>query len=469
MTAPRPSLTTLFIDLNAYFASVEQQMRPELRDRPVAVTPVLHDSGSCIAASYEAKAFGVTTGTRVGEARRLCPGIRIVPARPRLYVRMHHRILEAIDRFIPVDAVHSIDEVSCRLDRTQQDPARAVDLARRIKRGIAAHAGRCLRCSIGIAPNRFLAKVATDMHKPDGLVVIERHELPDRLFDLELTDLPGIGARMSARLARAGIVTVRQLAALSESDLERAWGSIVGRRWWRWLRGEEVDEPRVIRRSVGHQHVLPPRFRTDEGARAVAFRLLHKAAARLRHVGFAARRLTLSVRFRREAAAPDGMPEPGPGFGGWGRGSWHATAPLGACCRDTPTMLEALGRLWATRPAGVPVLVGVTLHDLVTPESQSPPLFGGERRRADLSRAMDEVNARFGANTVYTGTIHESRRTGSGGIAFGSVPDLDVADTVADEAGSASEDARLLDAITALRVPHEWEGDAEAPSRTPGA
>lgn len=439
-----PSLTTMFIDLNAYFASVEQQLRPELRGHPVAVGPVLHDSGCCIATSYEAKAFGVKTGTRVGEARRLCPAIRIVPSRPRLYVRMHHRVLEAIDRFIPVEAVHSIDEVSCRLDRTQRDAPRAVELARRIKGSIAEHAGEWMRCSIGVAPNRFIAKVATDMQKPDGLVVIERHELPSRLFGLRLVDLPGIGPKMAAHLARAGVTTVQQLAEQSETGIGDAWGSIVGRRWWHWLRGEELDGPATVRRSVGHQHVLPPKFRTDEGARAVAFRLLHKAAARLRHIGYAARRLTLSIRFLGEGAGS-----------GWGRGSWNESVRLGPCCEDTPTMLEALARLWAARPAGVAVQVGVTLHDLVTPRSQSPALFAGEHKRLSLSRAMDEVNARFGANTVYTSTIHESRHTGSGGIAFTYVPDLDVTDTV--RGGSDPDEARLLESITAPGVRYEWD------------
>ena len=445
------SLTTLFIDFNAYFASVEQQLRPELRGRPIAVGPVMHDSGCCIATSYEAKAFGVKTGTRVYEAKRLCPQIEIVPARPRLYVRMHHRLLAAIDRFIPVNAVHSIDEVSCLLDRTQRDPASAVELARRIKRSVAEHAGEWMRCSIGIAPNRFIAKVATDMHKPDGLVVIERHELPQRLYGLKLIDLPGIGARMSEHLSRAGIYTVQQLAEQSEEGIGNAWGSIVGRRWWHWLRGEDLEGPPTTRRTVGHQHVLPPKFRTDEGARAVAFRLLHKAAARLRHLGYAARRLNLSLRYVGDGSTP-----------GWQRGSWNGSITLGAGCEDTPSMLEALGRLWATRQGGTPMQVGVTLHDLVPPRSQSAPLFAGEGRRASLSRAMDEVNARFGANTVYMSTIHESRHTGSGGIAFTYVPDLDVTDTVRDSPGSRADEELLLKQITSPGMRYEWDDESSA-------
>ena len=118
-------LSTLYVDMNSYFASVEQQSRPELRGRPVAVVPVETDSTSCIAASYEAKAFGVRTGTNVGEARRMCPGLVLVKGRPDLYVRTHHAVIEAIDRVLPVAGVHSIDEFSCRLLGAERERARA--------------------------------------------------------------------------------------------------------------------------------------------------------------------------------------------------------------------------------------------------------------------------------------------------------------------------------------------------------
>jgi DNA polymerase-4 len=193
-------LRSLFLDLNSYFASVEQQLNPALRGKPIAVTPVLADGGCCVAASYEAKKFGVRTGTRVGEAKRLCPNIQFVKTQHRVYVEMHHKIIEAVETCIPVEQVMSIDEMSCRLARDEQDPERAVALAMKIKHAIATRVGECMRCSVGIAPNRFLAKVGTDMQKPDGLVVIQSHELPDKLHGLALQDLAGIGPRMAANL-----------------------------------------------------------------------------------------------------------------------------------------------------------------------------------------------------------------------------------------------------------------------------
>ena len=125
-----PRLRWLFLDLNSYFASVEQELRPELRGRPVAVVPVVADTTCCIAASYEAKAFGVKTGTQVGEAKRLCPGIALVEARHELYVEYHNRIVEAVEQRVPVSSVQSIDEMACRLIGREQPLLAALALSR---------------------------------------------------------------------------------------------------------------------------------------------------------------------------------------------------------------------------------------------------------------------------------------------------------------------------------------------------
>src|SRR6476620_6804545 len=130
---PADGFTTLFLDLNSYFASVEQQLRPELRGHPVAVVPVDTDSTCCIAASYEAKALGIKTGTNVGEAKRRCADLKIVEARPDVYVRMHHQVVAAVESCVPVEKVYSIDEMLCKLSGSQCEPAKALELARHIK------------------------------------------------------------------------------------------------------------------------------------------------------------------------------------------------------------------------------------------------------------------------------------------------------------------------------------------------
>ena len=142
-------LRYLFVDMNSYFASVEQQDKPHLRGKPVAVVPVKAASTCCIAASYEAKAFGVKTGTPVWEAVKLCPGLRIEQARHERYVDVHEKIVKAVGRCIPVTDVMSIDEMKCKLLGREQDPGEAVGIARRVKAAIKQDAGDWMRCSIG--------------------------------------------------------------------------------------------------------------------------------------------------------------------------------------------------------------------------------------------------------------------------------------------------------------------------------
>src|ERR1700753_2428989 len=130
---PGPCVNWLFVDLNSYFASVEQEVRPELRGRPVGVVPMVADTTVCIAASYEAKAYGVKTGTVVADAKRMCPEIVFVEGRHEIYVDYHHRILEAIETCIPVSSVQSIDEMACRLIGRERPLQAALDLGLRVK------------------------------------------------------------------------------------------------------------------------------------------------------------------------------------------------------------------------------------------------------------------------------------------------------------------------------------------------
>src|SRR5580658_4989428 len=149
--APEPQVNWLFLDLNSYFASVEQEVRPELRNRPVAVVPSLVNTTCCIAASYEAKARGVKTGTMVKEAKELCPEIIFVEGRHELYTEYHDKIVEAVRTCIPVTAVRSIDEMVCQLIGRERSLLTAMDLGRRIKEAIRRQVGSTLRCSIGLA------------------------------------------------------------------------------------------------------------------------------------------------------------------------------------------------------------------------------------------------------------------------------------------------------------------------------
>lgn len=396
-------LHSLFIDFNSYFASVEQQDRPELRNRPIAVSPVEAETTCCIAASYEAKSFGVTTGTRISEARKLCPGIRIVQARPDRYVEIHEDIVKMLETRIHVEEIHSIDEMRCELTGKLKEREHAVALAKTIKETLRRKLPH-MRNSIGLAPNPFLAKTATDMEKPDGLVVIEEADLPDCLFRLELRDLYGIGRNMQQRLHDHGIRTVKALCEAGKDRLRAVWGGIEGERFYAALRGEPILRPRTKTRTLGHSHVLAPELRHDHRALAVLHRLLQKAAMRLRKTGYFAGGISLSIDYVHAAGWSDEIRFIG--------------------TQDTLELTAAMNTLWQRRPKkrNAPLKVGVTFFDLVPAALHTPSLFH-DRRRETLYASMDRLNLTYGKNTIFFGGAIEALDAAPMRIAFTRIPD----------------------------------------------
>ena len=421
-----PCLNWLFVDLNSYFASVEQEVRPELRGRPVAVVPMVADTTVCIAASYEAKAYGVKTGTGVAEARRMCPEIALVEARHEIYVDYHHRVIEAVESCLPVSSVLSIDEMACRLMGRERPLVAALELGRKVKATIRERVGPMLRSSVGLATNRYLAKIASDMEKPDGLVALPLDLLENALRQLALRDLPGIGARTEKRLHARGIETMDQLLALDAERAGELWGSVWGERLWHWLRGEDFEMSETgHNKSISHSHVLAPEMRTSEKAWAVAHKLLHKAAMRLRASELWASSLGLAVGFSvpREQNAPVSR------FGVPTRG-WHRELHLSEC-QDNQTLIAALRSLWASRPAGAgydqPYFVGVQLNGLVPDRLHSLNLFDGLDETASRNRllaTMDQLNHKYGTTALAPAAMLAAFKAAPTRIAFHSIPDL---------------------------------------------
>ncbi|MEL7089303.1 MAG: type VI secretion protein ImpB, partial [Planctomycetota bacterium] len=290
----------LFLDMNSFFASCEQYDDPALRGRPVGVCPVLAAGGAIIAASYEAKRFGVSM-KRVAEARKLCPQIELRQARPDRYVELHHAVAASIEKHLPITKAWSIDEWAMRLMGDEQQTTTAVALARRIKAQIAADFDGALPCSVGIAPSRLLAKTACECEKPDGLTLLTLDRMPGILSPMKLRDIPGIGSGMDARLRQNDVTTPAELWALSRADCRRIWGSVQGEYFWSAFHGIDPIEPATYRRSMGHAHILPPEFRNEAGAYGIMTRLLCKAIMRCRRDGYFAHRLRVHVSFESKA------------------------------------------------------------------------------------------------------------------------------------------------------------------------
>lgn len=393
-------LRFLFMDFNSFFAACEQAHRPELRGKPVGVAPLYSETTSIVAASVEAKRAGVKGMMMVAEARRICPDIIITPATFGLYRAYHEAIQEAAQRVLPIDKVYSIDEMCFRLLGEEREPENALKLARRMKEELRKTIGPVVTCSIGLAPNRFLGKVATEMKKPDGLVTILAEHLPDCLYRFKLRDFPGINVRMERRLNAALIFTTEQLCRASREELLRAFGSIYGERWWYMLRGYDLDDIPTHRGSLGHSHVLPPELRNERGAREVLLRLLQKASARLRQEDLFAERMWIGV------SSPVK--------------SWY-TEVFMPPTQDTMAMNEKFRETWERRDFVQPKKVSVTLTHLRKPEQVTPSLFDDTLKHTLFNRAVDSVNRRFGKNKIYLAGMHQAKDTASEKIAFNKV------------------------------------------------
>ena len=423
----------LHIDLNSFFASVEQQLHEEYRGKPLAVVPTMADTTCCIAASYEAKALGIKTGTQVGKAKEICPDIILVAGDHAEYAKYSHRIAEAVELACPISHTPSIDEMVCQLIGREQEPPRARKIALEIKESIYKNVGVALRCSIGMAPNRYLAKIASDMQKPDGLIGLLSSQLPRAIAHLELRELPGIGARTESRLNAKGITTMEQLLALDRNGMRTLFDSVWGDRMFHWLRGAPTGDdgapvPAEVQKSLGHSHVLAPEYRSPEGSWAVAHKLLHKAAMRLRMEHFYTGSLAVTVRYqltRQQAETRSAHSKVKRHYSGIKNSGWGMEARF-RDCQDTLTLLEVLRSLWAQRPQGPefqkPFFVGITLRNLIPEDEHQAELFADPTNRADLSATMDKLNLKYGHTTLHFAGMLPARDSAPTRIAFTQIP-----------------------------------------------
>lgn len=385
----------LYLDFDGFFASVEQQARPSLRGKPIGIVPfdgTIHTV--VIACSKEAKARGVKNVMKLGDAKKICPELILVPQTPDLYRRAHNALLAEINSVIPVSAIKSIDELCCKLDK--KDIAAPHDLARDIKRAIAEGVGPHVTCSIGFAANRHLAKIACKMDKPNGTTIWSPDIMPNPLYGLPFDDIPGIGGRMEKRLMAAGIYNMKGLLATAPKQMRKLWGNVTGERLWYALHGYDIMAGKSERGMFGHGRVLPPELRTIRGAYDCSRILLVKAARRMRRESFHASTLYLWLHLRM----------PNKKERGWGtRYKLHAANDDHAC-------LSALEALWDDAKRVIPehyriVRIHVTLGGLTPSGTRQLDMLINddvERRKwEDLTHAVDTLNSRYGKTLVTLG------------------------------------------------------------------
>ncbi len=376
---------TLYIDLNSCFATIEQQCRPMLRNRPVAITNRLVPNSCIIAASYEAKAMGVKVGMRTREAETLCPGLIYAETEPSKYIFVHEKLRHIMADYSPVVVMKSIDEGVIDLS---QAPAHIYardryELGREIKRRLKDEIGCYMRCNVGIASNRFLAKLAGELHKPDGLDEITPDNQREIFSRLKLTDLPGINVRMEARLNAVGIFTPLQFLDADEATLVKlVCKSIDGHKWYLRLRGIEVDDLTSDIKTIGRQYVMDGRLTRLE----TEARILHLAedvGYRLRSKNLYARGIYLWV------------------FG-YDNIQYHLQIILREAINADQDLTRIARQLFRELPAPVRI-AGITLYKLqIQPDLQLCLNQAEKDARSAVCAATDRINLRFGARKIHS-------------------------------------------------------------------
>ena len=399
------------IDMNSYFASVEQQANPFLRGKPLGVCAYLHDYGCVIAASIEAKRLGMKVGMTVQKARLAVPGAIFVQNDPAKYRAVTSRVFALFHEVTDRVEHYSIDEAFLHLTGWYRDPAEAAWALTKVRRRIRDEIGEWLRCSIGIAPTRFLAKTASDMKKPNGLTVIDYQNLDAMLSRLDLEDVCGIGPRTRKRLERLGIRTLIDIKNYPIGNLMSAFGKS-GLYLWCRLQGMEFERlttpDEKLPQSVGHSYCVPIRVNQEHKVPSTLMKLTERAGRRMRRLGLQAGSMSVAVGFRGPGfAAPSGpfwQPLEGQGGG--------ASLSFGDRVDDSFALLrgssDLLRQLWLGQSVN---FLAVTLHDLALPDRQSRldsvqgAFFTARDRRHRASLAVDAVRDKYGDTAIVFGDM----------------------------------------------------------------
>ncbi len=383
----------LHVDMDAFYASVEAIKDPSLRGRPVVVGG-LGNRGVVTSASYEARAFGVASAMPIVQARRLCPHAVFLPNDFDAYVAYSRRIRDIFCSFTPVVEPLSLDEAFLDVRGSVRLFGPPEDIGRAIRERVA---GLGLRCSVGVAPNRLVAKLASRRAKPDGLVVVRRGDVRRFLDPLPVEELWGVGEQTAAALHRLGLRSVGQLAAASRSLLQRALGDVLGAQLHDLARG--IDErpvtPEIEARSVGCEETFETDLDSADDILRELLRLSDRAAARLRAKGLCGRTVTIKVRFSNFRTVTRSI-------------TLEREVDGGHEVYDAARIL--FRRVDPDRPRVR--LLGVTVSGL----APGPPRWQGEllgrpagsRRRA-ASLAIDAIRTRFGDSAVAPGALLETR------------------------------------------------------------
>lgn len=406
---PAPPLI-MHVDMNSCFATIEQQANPLLRGRPIAVSPYATPRGIIIAPSIEAKRLGIKLGVRNGEARQIAPDIVILPPDPPKYRDAHQRFKKIFMSYTDKVAPKSIDEAVIDFRGSQaMRHMSMVDIGREIKQRIKEDIGEWVRVSVGIGPNRFLAKVAAGLNKPDGLETIDHSNMLDTYRRLTLTDLPGINVRNEARLNAAGVFSPLDFFNSPVELLKkRVFQSVLGYYWHVRLRGWEIDDVEFGRKSFGHTYALGQQTNNQQELARLLMKLCVKTGRRLRRGNYYAEGLHVSMLFR---------------HGGF----WHkGRRTKSRLYTDQDIYRHALRVFNSCPDIGIVTNLAVSVFDLQPFSPEQATIFDGTRQDpVALAHSIDAINDKYGQFVITPALMMAMDKTIIDRVAFGGVKDLE--------------------------------------------
>lgn len=376
----------MHIDLNSCFATVEQQARPMLRGKPIAIVNRRTDTTAIVTASYEAKRMGVKVGMKLREAKILCPDIIGLESDPSKYRYVYHRLLAIMKDYSAHVTMKSIDEGVIDFHNTTaaMQGRDLVEIGMEIKQRLKDEIGVWMRCNVGIATNRFLAKTAAGLHKPDGLDVITSQNIREVLGELKLTDLTGIAHRNEARLNSVGIMTPLQFLDTDSTTLHKiVFKSVVGDWWYKRLRGWEVDDVATDIKRVGRQYVLESFDLSYEQIVQRLHHLCESVGSRMRSQQKAARGIYVYAKTLE-------------------RGYWHSSSLSILPFSSDQTIFTQAKRLFDKAPDGLKE-IGIHCYELEPIEDSQISLFHDQIvREQQVTGAIDGINKRYGERTIHS-------------------------------------------------------------------
>ncbi len=398
----------MHIDLNSCFAAIEQQANPFLRGKAVVVAAFDSPNGCILAASIEAKKMGIKTGFRVKEGRLICPDLVILTPDPWKYRCTHMAIKKIISEYTDDFLPKSIDEFVLNLrERPCLENKTVFDVGREIKQRIRKEVGECLTVSIGISVNRYLAKIASNLKKPDGLEEINRDNFLSVYSKLKLRDLTGIKYANESRLNSMGIYTVLDFYNASLWKLKASFHSVCGFYWYQRLRGYEIDDFSSKRGSYGNSVAVGKKVTLFEEISPILCNLVEKMARRLRCAGYKAYGIHLALFYK------DGS-------------FWHKGVSFKNLMFSSKEFFEKAIYLLRMASFKLPVAnIAVSAFDLVKTNSIQLEIFENTEKKKNLTEAIDQINERWGEFIVKPAIILKSKQKILDRIAFGGVKELE--------------------------------------------